>query len=398
MEFHLSSDEENLRKVVAEFVRDELLPLEPEFTNAPDIFEGSRWKSRVKSSDDPEIKRYLGIMESLEKKAEAKGLWRLDVPKQYGGTEISNVAMIAVTEELEKTAIPFEFGNHVSNILYSCKGAQIDQYLWPCIRGEKTSAFGLSEPASGADPSMLQTTATPDGEDFLINGTKMFPTFADVADFVQLFARLPGTVGHEGVTCFLVDTGTPGYRVARSIATLAGTEPCELVFENCRVHKTQVLGEVGDGWALNQAWLGNRRFQVGIRAHGQARRVLRVVADLVRHEPKAADRFAGRIGHFLGEIEALRTLTYLGAWKADQKMNVRSEAASVKLFATELLHRVTDFALEVCGPSGLHKNHVLARTFRHARATRIVEGPSEIQRHIIQRELFREGAAALALP
>jgi len=396
MEFYLSSDEENLRKIVAEFVRDELVPLEPEFTNAPDIFEGSRWKSRVKSSADPEIKRYLGIMEGLEKKAEVQGLWRLDVPKRYGGAEISNVAMIAVTEELEKTAIPFEFGNHVSNILYSCKGAQIDQYLWPCIRGEKTSAFGLSEPASGADPSMLQTTATPDGEDFVINGTKMFPTFADVADFVQLFARLPGTVGREGVTCFLIDTGTPGYRVTRSIATLAGTEPCELVFENCRVHKSQVLGEVGDGWALNQAWLGNRRFQVGIRAHGQARRVLRVVADLVRH--KAADRFAGRIGHFLGEIEALRTLTYLGAWKADQKMNVRSEAASVKLFATELLHQVTDFALEVCGPSGLHKNHVLARTFRHARATRIVEGPSEIQRHIIQRELFREGAAALALP
>lgn len=307
MEFYLSKDEENLREVVADFVRDELIPLEPEFTNAPDIFEGSRWKSRVKSSDDPEIKRYLGIMESLEKKAEVKGLWRLDVPKRYGGAEISNVAMIAVTEELEKTAIPFEFGNHVSNILYSCKGAQIDQYLWPCIRGEKTSAFGLSEPASGADPSMLQTTATPDGEDFVINGTKMFPTFADVADFVQLFARLPGTVGREGVTCFLIDTGTPGYRVARSIATLAGTEPCELVFENCRVHKSQVLGEVGDGWALNQAWLGNRRFQVGIRAHGQARRVLRVVADLVRH--KAADRFAGRIGHFLGAIEALRTLT-----------------------------------------------------------------------------------------
>ena len=135
MEFYLSSDEENLRKVVADFVRDELVPLEPEFTNAPDIFEGSRWKSRVKSSDDPEIKRYLGIMEGLEKKAEAKGLWRLDVPKQYGGTEISNVAMIAVTEELEKTAIPFEFGNHVSNILYSCKGAQLDQYLSPCIRG-----------------------------------------------------------------------------------------------------------------------------------------------------------------------------------------------------------------------------------------------------------------------
>jgi acyl-CoA dehydrogenase len=397
MEFRLSPEEEKLRKVVEEFVRRELIPLEPEFDHAPDIFEGSRWKSRVKSSPDPQIQRYLEIMEELEKKAEAEGLWQLDVPREFGGLAVSNVGLIAVTEELEKTSIPFELGNHVSNILYNCKGEQIDKYLWPCIRGEKTSAFGLSEPASGADPSMMQTTATPDGDYFVINGTKMFPTFADVADFVQLFARLPGTTGREGVTCFLIDTGTPGYRVVRSIATIGGTEPCELVFEDCRVHKSQVLGDVGNGWALNQAWLGARRFQVGIRAHGKSQRVLRVVRELIRHEPREAAQGAGRIGSFLGEIEALRMLTYLGAWRADQKMDVRSEAANVKLFATELLHRVTDFALEVAGPPGLRKNHVLAQTFRHARATRIVEGPSEIQRHIIQRALFREGVASLEL-
>ena len=397
MEFRLSPEEENLRKVVEDFVRDELIRLESEFANAPDIFEGSRWKSRVTTSQDPEIMRYVDIMAGLEKEADAKGLWYLDVPKQYGGMQVSNVAMIAITEELEKTSVPFELGNHVSNILYTCKGEQIDKYLRPCIRGEKTSAFGLSEPASGADPSMMQTTAVPDGDEFIINGTKMFPTFADVADFVQLFARLPGTTGRDGVTCFLIDTGTPGYRVVRSIATIAGTEPCELIFENCRVPKSQVLGEVGKGWALNQAWLGARRFQVGIRAHGKSQRVLRVVRELVRHEPKEAEQFAARIGHFLGEIEALRTLTYLGAWKADEKMDARSEAANVKLFATELLHRITDFALEVCGQSALRKNHVLARTFRHARATRIVEGPSEIQRHIIQRALFREGVGLLEL-
>jgi acyl-CoA dehydrogenase len=395
MDFRLSAEEEGLRKAVEEFVREELVPLEPEFTHAPDIFEGSRWKSRVKSSPDPEIQRYLALMTELEQKAEAKGLWRLDVPREYDGAAISNVAMIALTEELEKSSIPFELGNHVSNILYNCKGEQIEKYLWPCIRGEKTSAFGLSEPASGADPSMMRTTAAPDGDDFVINGTKMFPTFADVADFVQLFARLPGTAGREGVTCFLVDTGTPGYRVVRSIATIAGTEPCELVFEDCRVHKSQVLGEVGNGWALNQAWLGNRRFQVGIRAHGKAQRVLRIARDLLRHEPEEAGKYAGRIGHFLGELEALRLLTYSGAWKADQKLDARSEAANVKLFGTELLHRIIDFALEVAGPAALRKHHALARAFRHARATRIVEGPSEVQRHIIQRALFREGVGSV---
>jgi len=375
-----------------------LIPLEAQFEDAPDIFEGSRWKSRARLSHDPMIMRYIEMMEGLEHQADAQGLCHLDVPKEYGGLQVSNVAMLAVTEELEKSAIPFEFGNHVSNILYNCKGGQIDKFLWPCIRGEKTSAFGLTEPASGADPSMLETTATPDGDYFIINGTKMFPTFADVADFVQLFARLPDTKGREGVTCFLIETGTPGYRVTRSIETIAGSEPCELVFEECRVPRSQVLGEVGNGWALNQAWLGARRFQVGIRAHGMAQRILRVVAQLLGGDPAEASKFVERIGYFLGELEALRTLSYLGAWKADQKIDVRSEAANVKLFGTELLHKIVDFALEIAGPAMLRKSHVLARCFRHARARRIIEGPSEIQRHIIQRALFREGIAGLELP
>jgi acyl-CoA dehydrogenase len=158
-----------------------------------------------------------------------------------------------------------------------------------------------------------------------------------------------------------------------------------------------VLGEVGNGWALNQAWLGARRFQVGIRAHGMALRVLRAVADVLRHDTKEADKFAGAMGHFLGELEALKTLTYSASWRADQKLDVRVDAAKVKLFGTELAHKVIDFALEAVGPGALRKEHVIARAFRHARARRIIEGPSEVQRHIIQRALFREGATLLEL-
>ena len=397
MEFRLTEEEEKLRQAVEQFVATELIPFEPDFANAPDIFEGTRWKTRARLSPDPEVKRYLELMEQIEQKAKAAGLWHLDIPEEYGGMQVSNVAMIAVTEQLEKSSIPFEFGNHVSNILFACKGEQIDRFLWPCIRGEKTSAFGLSEPASGADPSMLQTTATPDGDDFILNGTKMFPTFADVADFVQLFARLPNTEGRKGVTCFLVETGTPGYRVTRSIETIAGTEPCELVFDNCRIPKTQILGEIGKGWELNQAWLGARRFQVGIRCHGAATRVLRTVAAMMRRDRAETEQNISTVGLFLGDLEALRELTYFGAWKADQRLDVRTEAAQVKLFATEVLHRVIDFALEVAGPAALRKRGPIARAFRHARSKRIIEGPSEIQRHIIQRALFREGAGLFEL-
>ncbi len=397
MDFRLTPEEESLRKDVEAFVQEELVPLEPLFEKAPDIFEGSRWKSRAKLSKDPEVQRYLEIREELEKKAEARGLWYLDVPREYGGLEVSNVAMIAVTEELEKSSIPFEFGNHVANILYGCKGEQIERFLLPCIRGEKTACFGLTEPGAGSDPSMLATTAVPDGDVFILNGSKMFPTFADVADFVEVFARLPGTHGHEGITCFLVETGTPGYRVVRSIETIAGTEPCELVFEDCRVSRGQVLGEVGKGWALNQAWLGARRFQVGIRCHGMAKRTLRLIEDHLKAHRLESVKLSGSVGAFIGELQALRGLTYFGAWKADQGSDVRSEAASVKLFATELLHRIIDFGIEVVGPSALRKNHQLARFFRHARIRRIIEGASEIQRHIIQRRLFREGLSFMEL-
>jgi acyl-CoA dehydrogenase len=398
MDFRLSPGEEELRRQVEEFVREEIIPLEPVFDVAPDIFEGSRWKSRARLSRDPEVQRYIAIMEELKRKAEARDLWHLDVPKRYGGREVSNVAMIAVTEELERSSVPFELGNHVSNILYACKGDQVERFLLPCIRGEKTACFGLTEPGAGSDPSMMAATATPDGDDFVIDGTKMFPTFGDVADFVQVFGRLPGTKGREGITCFLVDTGHPGYRVVRSIETIAGSEPCELVFDGCRVPKSQVLGEVGEGWKLNQAWLGARRFQVGIRCHGSALRVLRRVGGLLPLETREHDRFAASLGHFRGELEALRSITYHGAWKADQGLDVRFEAASVKLFATELLHRAVDFALEAAGPAAYRKDHAVARAFRHARPRRIVEGASEIQRHLIQRALFREGLACVELP
>jgi len=397
MDFCLSTEEETLRRQVEIFVREEILPLEPLFDRAPDIFEGSRWKSRAKLSRDPEVQRYIAVMEGLKKKAEAADIWHLDVPKKYGGREVSNVAMIAATEELEKASVPFELGNHVSTILYACKGEQVERFLLPCIRGEKTACFALTEPGAGSDPSMMAATATPDGDDFVINGTKMFPTFGDVADFVQVFARLPGSKGREGVTCLLVDTGHPGYRVVRSVETIAGSEPCELVFDNCRIPKTQILGEAGKGWELNQAWLGARRFQVGIRCHGTAQRVLRRVEELLRGKTSERERWSASLGHFRGELKALRGITYHGSWKADQALDVRFEAACVKLFATELLHQVVDFAMEAIGPASFRKEHAIARAFRYARPRRIVEGASEIQRHMIQRALFREGIACMEL-
>jgi alkylation response protein AidB-like acyl-CoA dehydrogenase len=128
-----------------------------------------------------------------------------------------------------------------------------------------------------------------------------------------------------------------------------------------------------------------------------ALRVLRAVAEVLRHDAKEADKHVAMIGHFLGELEALKTLTYVASWRADQQSDVRVDSAKVKLFGTELAHKVIDFALEAVGPAALRKQDVIARAVRHARARRIIEGPSEVQRHIIQRALFREGVGLLEL-
>ena len=134
-----------------------------------------------------------------------------------------------------------------------------------------------------------------------------------------------------------------------------------------------MLGEVGKGWELNQSWLGARRFQVGIRCHGTSQRVLRRVGDLLRQDPAEREKFAASLGHFWGELEALRSITYHGSWKADEGLDVRFEAACVKLFGTELLHKVVDFALEAAGPSAFRKDHAIARAFRYARPRRSEE-------------------------
>jgi alkylation response protein AidB-like acyl-CoA dehydrogenase len=154
---------------------------------------------------------------------------------------------------------------------------------------------------------------------------------------------------------------------------------------------------VGKGWSLNQAWLGSRRFLVGIRCYGFARRLLRLVAKSLRNNPEQTAKFSGNFGALVAELSSVRLLTYFGSWKADEGLDVRAEASSVKLLGTELLDKVVDLALEVLGPDAYANSHPVARMFRQARVWRIVEGASELQRHVIQRSLFRDGTAWLEL-
>ena len=283
----------------------------------------------------------------------------------------------------------------------ACAGDQIETYLKPCVRGERMECFALTEPGSGSDHRAMKTRAVRSGDDWVINGSKHFISHADIADFAIVFARTGVRETARGprnlLTAFLIDKGTPGFAVRRGPACVSnrGFHQCVLTFDDCRLGPGQVLGEVDKGDDLAGEWLFSGRVWVAANCVGKAGRALEMALDW------AATRvqFGQPIGRFQGvsfpladratELRAAELMTLEAAWKLDQGTLANEEASMVKLFASEMLGRVTDTAIQVFGGSGLMKEMPLERFWRDARVERIWEGTSEIQRHVIGRALLR---------
>ena len=293
------------------------------------------------------------------------------------------------------------FFGRPSGILMACEGEQRERYLLPAARGEKFDALAMSEPDAGSDVRGMKCNARPDGDDWILNGSKHFISHADIADFVIVFVASGEEKTAAGpkkkITCFLVDRGTPGFEIRKGYNSVShrGYHNCILTFDNCRLPKTQVLGEVHRGFELANDWLYATRLTVAAMAVGRARRAFDYAVSY------AAERkqFGQKIGRFQGvsfkladmvtEIDAADWLTLSAAWRLDQGLPANREIASAKLYATEMLARVTDEAIQVHGGMGLMDDLPLERFWRDARVERIWDGTSEIQRHIISRELLR---------
>ena len=288
-----------------------------------------------------------------------------------------------------------------SNILQGCQGEQIERYLIPTIRGERHDCLAMTEPGAGSDVRSMKTRAERQGDGYVINGAKHFISHADKADFVILFAA---TGVEEGagrrkaeISAFLVDVGTPGFTISRGAACVSnrGYHQCELYFDDCFVHRSQLLGVEGRGFDLMNEWLGSTRLTVAANCVGRARRVLESALDWA----STRVQFGEKIGRFQGvsfqladmatEIEAADLLTLSAAHKLDQGTARDQDFAMAKLFASETLARVTDRALQIYGGMGLMTSMPLERWWRDARVDRIWDGTSEIQRHIISRALLR---------
>ncbi len=383
MELQLSQEQDQIVGMVRKFVREEILPLEMNLDPDAD------------SLDPDDRTRLIEIVKGM-------GLYGLDIPEEFGGPGLDMVTRTLVSIEMAQHKAGLYcpcygvFGGAGLAQLYEANEDQKERYLYPTLRGEKKGFFGLTEPSGGSDPARaIQTRAKPDGDDWIINGSKIFISGADVADFGLVFARTSPDKGRGGVTCFLVDTDTPGFHVRRVIHTLRSAHyATELQFVDMRVPAANILGELNKGFSIANDRLSRQRIPysagcigVAIKAH-----------ELALEYSKIRETFGAPLSSRQAiqwmlvdneiDIKQSRWMTLEAASRADNGESFRKEAAMAKLVASEAGSRVVDRCMQIHGGYGVTKDFPFERWFREMRIRRIGEGPSEVQRHIIARDII----------
>ncbi|WP_424134910.1 acyl-CoA dehydrogenase family protein [Roseomonas chloroacetimidivorans] len=381
------------RDLARRIVREELLPLEREYLASPRQAYGLPPIVNLTSVFDQKVvERLIGI-------ARDSGLWYLMVPESYGGSSLGMLAQCVILEEFNYTAVPFPFAS-VANILYECKGEQVDRYLKPVIEGTKTTCFAQSEPNAGSDPGgMMQTRAVQDGDGWVLNGTKMWISNAHESDIIMVQAVTdPEKRQRGGITMFVLDRNTPGVNIdPAGIPTWLGSRASQYIinFDNVRLGPENVLGEVGKGFSLGQRWLTiHDRLLRGPYAIGKMQRALDLSIEWAKQRVTFGKPIAERqavqwkLVDMHVDITALRSMTYEMAARADAGEDVRAEAALVKMCAGDWGARCLDHGIQVHGAMGETLELPLTYFYRLLRHAQIGGGTSEIQRVLIARKLL----------
>jgi acyl-CoA dehydrogenase len=383
MDFELSEEQKLIVAQVRRFVREEIVPLEAKLD--PDA-------SELPPED----------FARLSSKVKAMGFWGLDIPAEYGGPGIDLVSRSLMAIEMAQHRaglyVPCYgvFGGAGLAQLYEASEDQKQRYLYPTLRGEKRGFFGLTEPSGGSDPARaIQTRAVKDGENWVLNGAKIFISGADRAQFGLVFARTDAGKGRDGVTCFIVDTDLKGFHVRRVVHTLRSSQyATELQFEDLRVPQRNVLGEVNRGFAIANDRLSRQRIPYAAACIGVAVKAQEMAIEYAKLRDTFGAKLATRqaIQWMIVDNEIdIRTsigLILAAAHRAERGEPFRTEAAMAKLVASEAGGRVVDRAMQIHGGYGMTKDLPLERWYREMRIRRIGEGPSEVQRLIIARDLL----------
>ena len=331
------------------------------------------------------------------------GFYAMNMPKEVGGGGLSTYEMCLVEEQLGQTSdalIRRVFGQ-VYPMLMACNPDQRKMYLTPTIKGEKICAMAITEPGAGSDAAAISTTAKLDGDEWVLNGVKLFISDGDIADYVIVMALTDAEKrARGGITLFLVDKGTRGFSITRTQSMMGhrGYGHAEILFDDCRIPKDAVLGEVGNGFRLIMQSVADVRLcHIGARSAGMAQRVV----DMIRDHATTRRQFGQPIGDFqmvqkmiadaATEIYATRCMVLDCAQDIDRGRNTRQKISMVKVYASEMLCKVADTGIQIFGGSGYTTDFPLERIYRDARVTRIYDGTSEVHRMLIAKNVLANG-------
>ena len=382
MDFDLPEELQMLKDNLRRFVDTELIPVERETNDGTDFLPG--------------------VQEKLEAKAKELGLWLFDVPEEFGGQGLGHLSKAVMWEEMARTiAIPSRnasiFGPRVSPILYALNDEQKERFLYPVVRGEQTCCFCQTEPEAGGDPGGMRTTAVRQGDNYVINGHKRFITGAGHADFGQVVTATDREKGSRGgLTVFLVPMDTPGVTKLRQQDMMIADRPWEILFENVVVPVENRIGEEGDGMRAAQSWLTEGRLRHGARGAGVIERCLELAASYSNQRSTFGAKLSTRqtvqnmLVDMYQNLHQLRLMVYNAAWRADQGRDVRKESYMCKYFGDEMSFKAADRCMQIHGGMGLTKDLPIEQFFRDQRSMVITEGPTEILKMALARQVLRE--------
>lgn len=383
MDFRPTDEQQLIVETVRRFVRDEIVPLEADLD--PDAGE--------LHADDHD--RLVAMTREL-------GFYGLDIPAEFGGPGLDTTTRALMAIEMSQHRAGLynpcygTFGGAGLAQLYEATEDQKQRYLYPALRGDKKGCFALTEPTGGSDPARaVQTRGVLDGDEWVLNGSKLYISGADRADFALVFARTADDPGRNGVTAFIVDTDSPGFHVERVVHTLRSTHyATELRFEDLRVPAGNVLGEVNRGFAIANDRLSRQRIPYAAGCLGPAIKAQEMAIEWAKNRTTFGSTLAEKqaVQWMLVDneidIRHARWCVLDAAQRADRGDRFRTEAAMAKLVASEAAGRVVDRCMQIHGGIGMTKDLPLERWYRELRIRRVGEGPSEVQRLIMAREIL----------
>jgi acyl-CoA dehydrogenase len=378
-----------------EFVREEIQPLET-------LLNELEWDQLMRA------------MEPLREQVKERGLWAAHLDEELGGQGFGQVKLGLMHEILGTTPLaPFAFGNAApdsgNSEILALAGTpeQKERYLYPLLEGDLKSAFSMTEPNSaGSDPTQLKTSAVKDGDDWVINGHKWFSSNGSIADFLIVMAVTdPDARKYQKASMFVVDVDTPGVEIVRDVATMEHPQEswakygnhAEIVYENVRVPGSALLGTQGAGFLIAQQRLYPGRIHHCMRWLGVSRRAFDMLCEYAQLRETGTGKLAEKqtvqnwIADSAAQMDAARLMTLHAAWKMDTEgvAAARREISLIKFFGAGVLHDVIDRALQIHGSLGYSTDMPLEGMYRYARAARFYDGPDEVHRESVARQILR---------